>query len=111
MTEPCWRGNRRLAKAADICHPRQDYGLSWALRVSATERLRFEVQTIFGRESKAVILGQLASRVNVTEKHIETAFAVVQTHSGRQVIHLRMLEEGFAVAAAAPPARPRRCDL
>ena len=65
------------------------------------ERLRFEVQDILGGDGKAVILGELASRVKATGKLIETAFAVVLTVSGGQITHLRMFEDSFAVAAAA----------
>lgn len=65
------------------------------------ERLRFEVQDILGGDGKAVILGELESRVKATGKRIETAFAVVLTVADGQITHLRLLEDSFAVAAAA----------
>ena len=65
------------------------------------ERLRFEVQDILGGNGKAVILGELASRVKGTGKIIETAFAVVLTVSGGQITRFRMFEDSLAVAEAA----------
>jgi len=65
------------------------------------ERLRFEVKDILVNEHRAVILGDLASRVKSTEKVIETAFALVLTIVDGRVTRFQMLEDSFAVSRAA----------
>jgi hypothetical protein len=67
------------------------------------ERLRFEVQGMFADDHRAIILGELASRLNSTGKTIETAFALVLTISGGQITRFQMLEDSFATSEAARP--------
>lgn len=65
------------------------------------ERLRFEVQGIFAGDERAIILGELASRLKSTGKVIEIAFALVLTVSQGQIVRFQMLEDSFATAMAA----------
>jgi len=67
------------------------------------EPLRFEVHEILTSDSRAVILGELASRSTLTGKTLETAFAFVLAISGGEITHFRMLEDSFAVSQAARP--------
>jgi uncharacterized protein len=67
------------------------------------ERIRFDVQDILASEDRAVIVGELASRIKSTGKTVETPFAIVLTISGSQITRFLMLENSFAVSAAARP--------
>jgi len=67
------------------------------------EHVRFDVQDILAGDNRAVILGELASRVHATGKIIETAFAIVLTVFGGEITRLQMLEDSFAVSRAARP--------
>jgi uncharacterized protein len=68
-----------------------------------TQPVRFDVQAILADESRAVVLGALASRVSATGKIIETAFAFVLTISNLEITRFQMLEDSFAVSRAARP--------
>lgn len=68
-----------------------------------TQPVRFDVQAILADESRAVIVGALASRVSATGRIIETAFAIILTISGREITRFQMLEDSFAVSRAARP--------
>ena len=65
------------------------------------ESLRFDIEGITADNDHAVIFGELASRVRMTGKIIETAFALILKISGGQVVRLQMLEDSFAVSRAA----------
>jgi len=65
------------------------------------ERLRFDVRDILVNAQRAVILGELATRVKSTGKTIETAFALVLTISDGRITRFQMLEDSFAVSQAA----------
>jgi ketosteroid isomerase-like protein len=65
------------------------------------ERLRFDVKDILVSDRRAVILGELASRVRRTGKTIETAFAVVLTIVDRRITRFEILEDSFAISQAA----------
>jgi ketosteroid isomerase-like protein len=68
-----------------------------------TEPVRFDVQSILADDDRAVILGELASRVISTGKIIETAFAIILTITEEQITRFQMLEDSFAVSRAARP--------
>ncbi len=68
-----------------------------------TEPIRFDVQGILANDKRAVILGELASRVRSTGKVVETAFALVLTVTDGQITGFQMLEDCFAVSQAARP--------
>ena len=52
-------------------------------------------------ESRAVILGILASKVSATGRIIETAFAIILMISDRKITRFQMLEDSFDVSKAA----------
>lgn len=64
------------------------------------ERIKLEVQDILANERRAVILGELASRVRSTGKVIETPFAVILGITDGKISHYRMLENSYAVSLA-----------
>jgi ketosteroid isomerase-like protein len=70
---------------------------------SLLEPLRFEVHEVLAGDSRAVILGELASRAKGTGKTIETAFAIILTVSGGEITRFMMLEDSFAVSQATRP--------
>ncbi|MBV8614124.1 MAG: nuclear transport factor 2 family protein [Acetobacteraceae bacterium] len=65
------------------------------------ERIRFDIDEILASDTRAVILGRLASRVRRTGKVIETAFAIILTISEGRITRFQMLEDSFAVSQAA----------
>jgi ketosteroid isomerase-like protein len=67
------------------------------------ERVRFEVHDILAGEDRAVIVGELATRFKSTGKMVETPFAIVLTVSAGEITRFLMLENSFAVSAAARP--------
>jgi ketosteroid isomerase-like protein len=87
-----WIGTRTGAAAmADFVRDAQ--------RLLTREKL--DVQDLLASDTRAVILGQLASRVNTTGRLIESQFAIVLTFTGEKVSSFLLLEDSFAVAAAA----------
>lgn len=68
-----------------------------------TETLRFNVETILADDGRAVVIGELASRLRGTASTLETAFAFVLTISGAEITRFQMLEDSFAVSRAARP--------
>lgn len=73
--------------------------------VSATrallEPLSFDVEDIAASDTRAVIVGELASRIRATDKVVETAFAIILTVAGERIARFQMLENSFAVSLAA----------
>lgn len=67
------------------------------------EPLRFNVQAILADQERAIIIGDLASKVHATSKLIETSFAIILTISHGQITRFHMLEDSFAVSRAARP--------
>ena len=65
------------------------------------EQLRFDVQDILASDDRAVIVGELATRINATGKIIESAFALILTISAGEITRFQMLEDSFAVSRAA----------
>jgi hypothetical protein len=68
---------------------------------SMAELLTFDVEDIMASDARAVIVGELASRIKTTDKVVETAFAIVLTISEDRIIRFQMLEDSFAVSLAA----------
>ena len=66
-----------------------------------TEPLTFEVADILANDTRAVIVGELASRIKATEKVVETDFAIILTTAGDRITRFQMLEDSFAVSRAA----------
>jgi uncharacterized protein len=110
---------RRLAELfapdADFEVPGDDGALPWighrtgreaaAAFVTGTrallERISFEVDDILSSDARAVVVGELASRVRATEKVVETGFAIVLTIGGGLITRFQMFEDSFAVSRAA----------
>ncbi len=66
-----------------------------------TEPLTFDIEDIMASDVRAVIVGELATRIKATEKVVETAFAIVLSISGDRIVRFQMLEDSFAVSLAA----------
>jgi ketosteroid isomerase-like protein len=66
-----------------------------------TEPVRFDVQDILASEDRAVVVGELATRIKATGKVIESPFAIILTVSESKISRFRMLEDSFAVSRAA----------
>jgi uncharacterized protein len=64
------------------------------------EPIRFDVQDILTSDARAVIVGELASRVRANGRIVESAFALILTVSGGEIIRFQMLEDSFAVSRA-----------
>jgi hypothetical protein len=67
------------------------------------ERVRFNVEAILADRDRVVIVGDLASKVVTTGKTIESPFALILTVSEGKITRFQMLEDSFAVSAAARP--------
>jgi uncharacterized protein len=66
-----------------------------------TEPVRFEVEDILGSPSRAVIVGELATRIKSSGKIINTQFAIVLTISGEKITRYQMLEDSFDLSRKA----------
>lgn len=65
------------------------------------ERISLDIEDVLASDDRAVILGHLKTRVNATGKLIDSAFAIVMTFSCAKIASFLMLEDSFAVSAAA----------
>ncbi|VWD57301.1 ketosteroid isomerase [Burkholderia lata] len=65
------------------------------------ERIGLDIEDVLASDDRAVILGHLKTRVSATGRLIDSAFAIVLTFSGEQIASFLMLEDSFAVSAAA----------
>lgn len=87
-----WIGKRKGAQAlADFVRHAQ----------SLLTREKLDIQDILASDARAVILGQLVSRVNATGKRIESDFAIVLTFAGEKLASFLLLEDSFAVSRAS----------
>jgi uncharacterized protein len=60
-----------------------------------TEPVKFEVEDILGSANRAVIVGDLATRIKSSGKIVNTQFAIVLTISGDEITRFQMLEDSF----------------
>lgn len=65
------------------------------------QRERLEIHEVLASDQRAIILGELRSRVTATTRLIDTAFAIVLTFSGDKIASFLMLEDSFATSSAA----------
>ena len=65
------------------------------------ERISFEVHDILASETRAVILGSLASKLKRNGKVVTTDFAIVLTVANGEIVRFQMLEDSFAVSKMA----------
>jgi len=66
-------------------------------------RIRLDVHDVLASNDRAVILGELVTVITATEKIIESPFAIVLTIVAGEISSFLMLEDSYAVAAAASP--------
>jgi ketosteroid isomerase-like protein len=66
-----------------------------------TEPVRFDITEILASDARAVIVGELATRIKATGKMIESAFAIILTVKDGLIARFQMLEDSFAVSKAA----------
>jgi uncharacterized protein len=60
-----------------------------------TDPVTFEVEDILGSTDRAVIVGELATRIKSSGKVIHTQFAIILTISGDTITRFQMLEDSF----------------
>jgi len=60
-----------------------------------TEPVKFEVEDILGSPNRAVIVGELATRIKSSGKIVNSQFAIVLTISGDTITRFQMLEDSF----------------
>jgi ketosteroid isomerase-like protein len=60
-----------------------------------TEPVKFEVEDILGSPNRAVIVGELATRIKSSGKENHTQFAIILTISGGKIARFQMLEDSF----------------
>ena len=65
-----------------------------------TEPVKFEVEDILGSANRAVIIGELATRIKSSGKTTHTQFAIVLTISGDSITRFQMLEDSFDLSRA-----------
>ena len=63
-----------------------------------TEPVTFEVEDILGSTDRAVIVGELATRIKSSAKVIHTQFAIILTISGDTITRFQMLEDSFGLS-------------
>jgi ketosteroid isomerase-like protein len=68
---------------------------------SLTEPVKFDIQDVLASEDRAVIVGELATRIKATGKMIESAIAIILTVSDGRISRFQMLEDSFEVSRAA----------
>jgi uncharacterized protein len=68
---------------------------------SMIERVRFDVHEILASEYRAVVVGELASRVNATGKVFASSFALILTTSNGEITSFNLLEDSFGLSLAA----------
>ena len=73
------------------------------LAATATSIVRtgLEIDEILASDTRAVVVGRLASCVKRTGRTITTDFALVMTIAEGQITRFQMLEDSFAVSQAA----------
>jgi ketosteroid isomerase-like protein len=60
-----------------------------------TEPVKFEVEDILGSLNRAVVVGELATRIKSSGKENHTQFAIILTISGDKITRFQMLEDSF----------------
>ena len=67
------------------------------------ERIRFDVHEILASEERAVVVGDLASRIKATGKILTSEFALILTFSNSEITSFSLLEDSYALSQAARP--------
>lgn len=89
-----WLGRRtgRAAVEDFICDTRR-----------LIERVSFDVHEILTSEQRAVVIGELKSKINSTGKVFSSAFALILTMSNGEITGFNLLEDSFGLSLAARP--------
>lgn len=66
-----------------------------------TEPMTFDVEDILVSDTRAAIIGALATRIKATDRITTTQFAIILTIQGDIVTRFQMLEDSFDVSKAA----------
>jgi ketosteroid isomerase-like protein len=66
-----------------------------------TEPVKFEVEDILGSSNRAVVIGELATRIRSSGKVTHSQFAIVLTISSAKIVRFQMLEDSFDLSRAA----------
>jgi hypothetical protein len=66
-----------------------------------TDPVRFDVTEILASDARAVIVGELATRIKATGKMIASDFAIILTVKDGLIARFQMLEDSFGVSTAA----------
>ena len=77
---------------------------------SLTEPVKFDVQDILASDARAVIVGELATRVKATDKVIESAFAIILTVSVGEIarFHSTSASGSVRIGESLLPSLPGR---
>jgi uncharacterized protein len=70
-----------------------------AIRV-LTEPVKFEVEDVLGSDDRAVIIGELATRIKASGKVADSQFAIILTISSNTITRFQMLEDSFGLSRA-----------
>jgi NAD(P)-dependent dehydrogenase (short-subunit alcohol dehydrogenase family) len=65
-----------------------------------TEPVKFEVEDILGGPNRAVIVGNLATKIKSSGKVTSSQFAIILTISGEKIARFQMLEDSFDLSRA-----------
>jgi uncharacterized protein len=68
---------------------------------SRLESIRLNVDEIVASDDRAIIVGDLVSRVKANGNVFNSAFAIILTFEGDLISRYQMLEDSFAVSRAA----------
>jgi ketosteroid isomerase-like protein len=65
-----------------------------------TEPVSFQVEDILGSAERAVIIGELATRIKSSGRVTRSQFAIVLTISGNLITRFQMIEDSFDLSRA-----------
>jgi ketosteroid isomerase-like protein len=65
-----------------------------------TEPVSFQVDDILGSAERAVVIGELATRIKSSGRVTRSQFAIVLTISGNLIMRFQMIEDSFDVSRA-----------
>ncbi|MDH7972848.1 nuclear transport factor 2 family protein [Sphingomonas sp. AR_OL41] len=68
---------------------------------SLTETVSFAVEDILASDSRAAIVGALATRIKATNRTTSTQFAIILTIAGETITRFQMIEDSYDVSRAA----------
>lgn len=63
-----------------------------------TEPVKFNVEDVLGSERRAVIVGDLASRLNANGRVFKTQFAIILSIADGEIVRFQLLEDSFGLS-------------